>query len=182
VRPGVPGGGRRGPYATAGTAEFVRSHPAPLEVDLQRWYQTDLRDLWRPGGGASRLTYRRLRVLVDGLPPESATKTAIRDTLSAADFKDAPEPDGWGTWSNTDQMLASIYDELSRLRRDVYSAQGGGKPEYQEPMRRPGVGLGPADKRALRLKQRQTAALVAYTIAHDGAYPPAGWVPDIDDN
>lgn len=39
----------------------------------------DLRDLYRPGGGSSRLTLRRLRVLVRGLPPDSWTWLSVRE-------------------------------------------------------------------------------------------------------
>ncbi|MBX6384660.1 MAG: hypothetical protein IRZ07_17120 [Microbispora sp.] len=41
-----------------------------MEADLQRWYQVDLRELWRPGGG---LSWRRLGVLLRWLPAEAAT-------------------------------------------------------------------------------------------------------------
>lgn len=50
-----------------------------MEGDLQFYYGIDLRDLWRPGGGASRLTYRRLLVLVGRLPQDSAFMSACRD-------------------------------------------------------------------------------------------------------
>ncbi len=46
-----------------------------LAEDLTRFYSIDCRDAWRPGGGASRLTARRLRVLADALPPEAASNT-----------------------------------------------------------------------------------------------------------
>jgi hypothetical protein len=185
VRPGIPG---RGPYAARATADFVRTHTKALEVDLRRYYSgLDLRDLWRPGGGASKLTYRLIRVLIDGLPPESLTKTAIRDTLTSEDFEDAPEPDGWGAWSKTDELLAVLVDQVGWLTYSTYAAQGG-KPHEPTPIRRPGVGLSGAQKRALKAeleyRQRVTAAHVAYAMANAGAYPPDGWdhgVPDIDD-
>jgi hypothetical protein len=41
-------------------------------------YGIDLGDLFRAG---TRLTWRRLGVLIEHLPPESATKTALRDEL-----------------------------------------------------------------------------------------------------
>lgn len=34
-------------------------------------------DLWRPRGGASRLTRRKLRVFIRGLPVDSATRIAL---------------------------------------------------------------------------------------------------------
>jgi hypothetical protein len=44
-----------------------------VEADLAMSAGVDLRDLRRPGGGPSRLTLRRLLVLVRGLPPDSLT-------------------------------------------------------------------------------------------------------------
>lgn len=52
-----------------------------MEGDLQFYYNIDLRDLWRPGGGASRLTYRRLLVLVGRLPQDSAFMSACKDSF-----------------------------------------------------------------------------------------------------
>lgn len=42
-----------------------------MEADLQRFYGIDYRDRFRPGGGESKLTLRRLGVLLQGLPMES---------------------------------------------------------------------------------------------------------------
>jgi hypothetical protein len=63
-----------------GAAGLVALHPLEIEQDLQRYYRIDYRDRWRPGGGRSGLTYRRLLVLLDGLPPESAFRAAVTDT------------------------------------------------------------------------------------------------------
>lgn len=50
----------------------IRRHEAAVEADLQEVYHLDYRDRYRPGGGASQLTTRRLLVLVDGLHPTSS--------------------------------------------------------------------------------------------------------------
>ncbi len=100
----------------------------------------DLRDLYRPDGGASRLTWRRLQVLIDALPPESATKTAVRDS-TPADVVEAlasHTPDGHGPWSHTDLLLAVVADQLAWLTYAVYHSRGG-KPKKPEPYPRPGV-------------------------------------------
>ncbi len=39
-------------------------------------YRLDLRDVFRPAGGQSRLTWRRLGVLIRGLPATSRTATS----------------------------------------------------------------------------------------------------------
>ena len=110
-------------------------------------------------------------MLVDGLPPESMTKTAIRDTLTSEDFKNAPEPDGWGSWSRTDELLAVLADRIGWLIFATYAAQGG-KPTEPEPLRRPGIGVSGRER---RYKDALTAALRTYTREHDGAYPPPDW-------
>lgn len=47
-----------------------------MEADLA-FRGIDFRDFFRPKGGSSRLTLRRLAVLVRALPPESATVKAL---------------------------------------------------------------------------------------------------------
>lgn len=51
---------------------LLREHSDALEADLQRYYQIDLADLWRGG-----LSVRRLSVLVQYLPSESAISAAV---------------------------------------------------------------------------------------------------------
>lgn len=48
-----------------------------MEADLA-FRGIDFRDYWLPGGGPSRLSVRRLWVLVLALPWDSATHTALR--------------------------------------------------------------------------------------------------------
>jgi hypothetical protein len=120
-------------------AALLERHCEALEADLARYYRVDLRDLWR-GGGA--LTYRRLQVLLDHLPPESATMTALReeftdDELSAM-AKNA-EPSGHGPWSHPDLLLAGISDRLDWVIWAIFAVQGG-KGDRPTPMPRPGVG------------------------------------------
>lgn len=50
-----------------------------MEADLARYYDVDLRDLWRRDTeGRPRLSWRRLRSLVRFLPPESAVAWIAR--------------------------------------------------------------------------------------------------------
>lgn len=55
-----------------------------MEADLQRFYHADYRDRFRPGGGASQLTIRRLLLLVEHLPAESAFHAAREDRAAAS--------------------------------------------------------------------------------------------------
>jgi hypothetical protein len=84
------------------------------------------------------MTWRELGVLVDHLPPESATVTAIRDGMSPEELADLPQPEGHGPWSRTEQLLADVCDRLDWVIYAVYASEGG-KPQQPKPMRRPGV-------------------------------------------
>lgn len=52
-----------------------------MEADFQRFYRIDYRDFYRPGGGESRLTLRRMLLLVEQLPPESAFQSERHDRV-----------------------------------------------------------------------------------------------------
>ncbi|MBM4489500.1 hypothetical protein GS937_01565 [Rhodococcus hoagii] len=86
-----------------------------MEADLNRFHQTDLRDLWRPGGGESQLTLRRLFVLIRYLPADSAL---------AID-----ESDGRVPWTITDHLLADLWEQKANAGR------GRGKPRIRHPWR-----------------------------------------------
>lgn len=64
---------------------MIRRHEAEVEADLQRFCNgTDYRDRFRPGGGSSGLTVRRLLVLVEHLPAESAFHAARENRAPAS--------------------------------------------------------------------------------------------------
>ena len=70
--------------------------------------------MYRRDGTRQRLSWRKLGVLVDHLPPESATITAMRAGLDddelADRIKDADPAKG--AWSPDQMLLAGIIDEL----------------------------------------------------------------------
>lgn len=68
-----------------------------IEADLERHYQRDLCDLWR-----GRLTIRKLRVLIDGLPPDSATVRALSEV-----------DDRFAGWTLTDVLMGRLVDQLA---------------------------------------------------------------------
>lgn len=90
------------------------------------------------------MSVRRLRVLIQKLPPESHTLTALRNDLSADEYEAQGrrgEPEK-GRWSQAEQILAGISDSLRRLEYILIVANSDGKgrkPQRPEPMRRPGV-------------------------------------------
>ncbi|MEO3856238.1 hypothetical protein [Acrocarpospora sp. B8E8] len=100
----------------------------------------DLRDLFKPGGGPSRLTWRLLGVLIRNLPMESATKTAMRNSMSGTELEaagKAADPSE-GQWSQEEMLLARVHDAIRHLEWALIRVNGGkGKPP--EPMPRPGV-------------------------------------------
>lgn len=85
------------------------------------------------------MTWRELGVLIDHLPSESATVTAIRDGMTPEQLAALPKPDGHGPWSRVEALLADVYDQLGWLIYAVAAANGG-KPQEPKPMARPGVG------------------------------------------
>jgi hypothetical protein len=89
------------------------------------------------------MTWRRLRVLVQHLPPESATMTALRNGMSDEEFAeqaDKGEPEK-GRWSQVEQLLAANYDAIRRVEYVLICANTEAKskrPRVPEPLRRPG--------------------------------------------
>lgn len=90
------------------------------------------------------MSWRRLRVLIQHLPPESHTMTALRNAMSPEEYErqaEAGDPER-GRWSMTHQLLAGITDSLRTLEYILVLANSDGKgrkPRRPEPMRRPGV-------------------------------------------
>ncbi|HET8589006.1 MAG TPA: hypothetical protein VFM01_05185, partial [Nakamurella sp.] len=76
-------------------------------------------------------------MLIDQLPPESATFTAVRnanpDATSGADPAQAP-------WSRTEMLLAAAVDGLNRLAWMYASAHSKSSLTPPQPIPRPGVG------------------------------------------
>lgn len=120
---------------------LVAEHSRPLAADLWHHYHgLDLRDLWRPGGGQSRLTWRLLGVLIDGLDEESLTLTAIRDSLTpeqVAKLKAAPQQAGQ-RMSRLERIVAAVHDQVAAMRAEAPAIAAGTTPQYPSPWPRPG--------------------------------------------
>lgn len=90
------------------------------------------------------MTARRLRVLIQRLPPESATWTALRNEMSDAELAEQAEkgePEK-GRWSQAEQLLAAISDRIARFEYLYSCSHIESKtkwPPPPEPMRRPGA-------------------------------------------
>jgi hypothetical protein len=99
-------------------------------------------------------------VLIEHLPPESATKTALRNSIPAEEMDRATgesRPD-LAPWSGTEILLASVKDEV-RLLRMVMVAANGGKPGEFEPTPRPGIPPRSAATKRKGMTDEQRAAL-----------------------
>lgn len=78
---------------------LIRRFEPEVEADLQRFHAVDYRDRFRPAGGPSRLTVRRLLVLVEFLPAE-AQFHAAREDRSAASLTANAVMDVWESLTN----------------------------------------------------------------------------------
>jgi hypothetical protein len=91
------------------------------------------------------MTARRLRVLIQRLPPESATWTALRNAMSPAELAEQAEkgePEK-GRWSQLEQLIAANVDAVRRVEWVLLCSnieQKSKRPDAPEPMRRPGAG------------------------------------------
>lgn len=80
-------------------------------------------------------------MLIDHLPPESATMTAIRNEAEKdGTLDDLPDRDpAEGQWSKDQMLTATLIDEIRALRH-AYTVVHSGKnsPKAPEPVPRPG--------------------------------------------
>ncbi|WP_240503042.1 hypothetical protein [Streptomyces prasinopilosus] len=100
---------------------------------------------------SGRRSWRWLRVLIEHLPPESHTMTALRNELTPEQLSaqaDTGEPEK-GRWSQQEQLTAALYDAVRRLEWVlicVNTEKKSKRPDPPEPLRRPGAG--PRKKKA----------------------------------
>jgi hypothetical protein len=88
-----------------------------LEADIAHHYPgEDLRDVFRDRGGRTNLTWRRLDVLVKGLPRESLSKTRMRDEIEVEPTDEEPKH---GPWSLENYQLADLIDRVNLLTRTL---------------------------------------------------------------
>lgn len=105
-----------------------------IEADLLRFYGVDLqRHL-----GTRKLTWRRLRVLIDKLPRESLFVQRLAGPLAR--------------WGDAEHLLASAIDELRLLSFYYLGVHGERAPAPPRMVPRPGA-PSPADARPLNLKE-----------------------------
>jgi len=96
------------------------------------------------------LTWRELQIVIDRLPPESATKTAMREALSEEDLAvlSGMESKGHGPWSRMEHLLAAVNDQVSLLRWVTVAIASKEPPPQPALYPRPGVAR-PAQPKAV---------------------------------
>lgn len=115
------------------------------------------------------MTARRLRVLIQRLPPESATWTALRNAMPPGELEkqaDKGEPEK-GRWSQQDQLLAAVYDRLSQIQYVLTCVNTEKKSKWPDPpvpMRRPGAG-----PKKTRAQLTENSAETLFQLLHGGA-------------
>lgn len=99
-------------------------------------------------------------MLIEHLPPESATKTAIRNAIPLEEMErttDEGRPD-LAPWSGTETLLAAVKDEIRLLRITLLAVNGNKAPEFT-PTPRPGIPPKSAHKTRQGLTDEQRRAL-----------------------
>ncbi|GGW80870.1 hypothetical protein [Streptomyces griseoloalbus] len=115
------------------------------------------------------MSWRRLRILIQHLPPESATWTALRnsmdpDELAAQADKGEPEK---ARWSQLEQLVAVVADRVAHLEWALWTVniqQKSKRPDPPEPIRRPG-----ARPRKAKAKLNENSADRLFQLIQGGA-------------
>lgn len=100
-----------------------------MEADLLRFYAVDFRDFYRRRGGSSRLTLRRLSVLIAGLPTESALSRLQGTGFSLSEILlmevgHAGPPSFRHPMHEAERAAVSTRAKLLRERSAYYRAKG----------------------------------------------------------
>lgn len=106
------------------------------------------------------LSLRTLRIWIEHLPPESATKTEMRNATpsEALEQSNGTHRPDLAPWSGVEVLLAGLKDEV-RLLRIVTTVANGGKQEPFEPTPRPGIPPKTATQTKRGLTDEQRRAL-----------------------
>lgn len=128
-----------------------------------------------------KMSLRKAGVLIDRLPQESATMTAIRRDAPKADANARVDPRApiKAPWSAAEMLTAQVIEELRCLRYSVDTFAAGkdaGKVPVPENVVRPGVEPKQSAKQRPKYTEEQRRALdprlrpgTGYTFAEGGA-------------
>lgn len=76
----------------------------------------DLRDLWRPGGGESRLTVRRLLLIVDALPRDTSLFWTAAADVDQISTDQVLLTDLWSAWTGKPHPLRTRREDAAKRR------------------------------------------------------------------
>lgn len=116
------------------------------------------------------MTWRRLGVLLRGLPVDSEYKTALRNTVDFSALPD-PEPGVYGPWPQTDMLLARVGDLLNHY---IWMSADPEKRPATPPSPYPRPGVASSNVRPI---SAAALAYLEYKREHQGADPPPDWKP-----
>lgn len=92
------------------------------------------------------MSHRRLWVLINRLPQESWTQTALRDDPERQDLvaPEQPAEQKFGPWSQEELLLAALIDAVNAVRYAVVRTSSAQNDSYPapDPFPRPGLSVG----------------------------------------
>ncbi|MFD4234306.1 hypothetical protein [Streptomyces sp. NPDC058542] len=102
------------------------------------------------------MSLRTMRIWIEHLPQESATKTALRNSIPddvMAQASDDYRPDK-AQWSRLETLVVELKDQVILSRNFAIAAAGGTPPEFS-PTPRPGVPPTSTTRKGLTDEQRR---------------------------
>jgi hypothetical protein len=138
---------RGGPGGIRSLVELIEQHGEAIDADLQHHYRLSVADVI-----TGRVTWRRFRGLLAGLPAEGTAQWRHARRNPAPDRKPVDPPDDW--WTAERDLLASIIERLDVMlwRQTEDGHRGRNAPK---PIPRPGV---KAARKVTRLPAAEAAA------------------------
>lgn len=114
------------------------------------------------------MSFPEFDALVTHLPPESAYQTAVRDQFTDVELG-AMRSDKHGTWSQTEMLLALLFDAIQMLTH-IQIARGGISQDAPKPLARPGVSAPAGVIRTQDAEYRERVAELLGQIRRDNAH------------
>jgi hypothetical protein len=107
-----------------------------IEADLHRYFGLDFLDFYREGRS---LGWRKLLVLIEQLPSESALNTAIRNSMPEDELAARRADPVKAPWSVMETMIAILIDEVRMLAWSYAQAHTQTAIPKPTPIERPGA-------------------------------------------
>lgn len=79
-------------------------------------------------------------MLIEQLPPESATMTAMRNSVPEDELRAREPHPEYAAWSNLETLIALLIDEVRNFSWSFIQSRTESKVPRPSPVRRPGIG------------------------------------------